>query len=129
MKPTLKVALAIVLNGRNVLICQRLAQSHLGGLWEFPGGKIEQNERPEQCALRELTEETGVEARIIEAWPIQEFEYPTRRVRLHPFICQFVRGESRPLACLNPTWVDIRQLRDHTFPPANDAMLSRLQSL
>jgi mutator protein MutT len=129
MKYEVAVALAIVIREQKVLICQRLASADLGGLWEFPGGKIEPNERPEQCALRELREETGAEAEITEAWGPIEFDYPELRVRLHPFLCRYLRGDVRAIECQQLAWVATADLEKYSFPPANDPLLRRLEQL
>jgi mutator protein MutT len=129
MKKEVDVALAIVLREHKVLICQRLAAADLGGLWEFPGGKIEPGEGAEQCALRELREETGIEAHILKEWGMIEFDYPEVRVRLHPFLCRCLGGDARAIACQQLAWVARADLKKYSFPPANDPLLRRLERL
>lgn len=129
MKKEVDVALAVVVRDRKVLICQRLATAELGGLWELPGGKVEPGEAPWACAVRELREETGVEGRVVEAWPVVEFEYPRARVRLHPFVCAYVGGEGRALGCQQLQWVKPEALEGYSFPPANAALMERLRAI
>src|SRR5205809_378239 len=77
-------AIAIVVRGQKVLICQRKADDTFGNLWEFPGGKQEDGETLEQCLARELREELAIEARPIARLPVVEHDYPQVLIRLHP---------------------------------------------
>jgi mutator protein MutT len=129
MNKMVSVGLAIVVRDRKVLICQRLATAAQGGLWEFPGGKIEPGEAPRACALRELKEETGINAEIVEDWPTITFDYPDARVKLHPFLCQHRSGEAQPIACQQLAWVTMEELKGYSFPQANDPLLRRLIEL
>lgn len=129
MKSTIEVALAIVLRRKQVLICQRLAEVHLAGFWEFPGGKILAGEPAAEAALRELREETAIEAAVSECWSMIEFEYPERRVRLHPFLCQYARGQEQALGCRRIVWADLADLDAYRFPEANAPLLRRLKRL
>lgn len=61
--------------------------------WEFPGGKINDGESPEECLKRELHEELGVEVSVGQSLPVTTHHYPSFSVTLHPFICKIVSGE------------------------------------
>ena len=90
----LLVACAIILDSQDkVIVCQRSASMHLPLKWEFPGGKIEENERPEECLIREIKEELNIDIRIIEQLGANDHHYEDKSVRLIPFICRYLNGE------------------------------------
>src|SRR5690242_13315334 len=93
-RKAVEVAVALVFSEdrQQLLICKRKADTVLGGYWEFPGGKCDPGESPAACACREVLEETGIEARSVKPLAIIEHDYPHARVRLHPFVCEWVRG-------------------------------------
>lgn len=120
------VAIAVVVQEKQVLICKRPAKAHLGGFWEFPGGKQEPGESIQQCVARELREELDIQTDILAALPIIEHDYPDRQVRLHPFLCAFKGGEPKPIGCEEVRWVSYTDLGQFTFPPANDVLIAQV---
>src|SRR5208282_2797321 len=94
-----EVSAALIFRGGKILITQRHAGAHLGGLWEFPGGKREPDETFEQCLTRELHEELGVETVVGPVWESVLHDYPEKRVHLQFHLCRLQRGEPRPLGC------------------------------
>jgi mutator protein MutT len=122
------VDIAIVTNGVYVLICRRRDDAPLGGFWEFPGGKREPGETSEVCVIREVYEEVGIEVRPTRPLDVIEHAYPDVCVRLHPHVCEHVAGDARAIECQEVRWVEPAALRDYRFPPANDALIERLQS-
>ena len=87
------VACAIIELGKKVLCTQRSASMSLPLKWEFPGGKIDEGESPEECLKRELIEELGIEVAIGRALPPITHHYPSFSVTLYPFICEIISGE------------------------------------
>ena len=85
--PHLRVACAIIEKDGLVLATQRSAAMSLPLKWEFPGGKIREGETPAACLRRELFEELGIDAPVIEALAPSTHRYPTFTVTLHPFRC------------------------------------------
>jgi mutator protein MutT len=121
------VAIAIVCNDvPQVIICRRKPNGHLGGFWEFPGGKVEPGETPVQSLVRELREELDIEVNPIIALATIEHEYPDRSVRLFPFICTQKSGDPKPLGCEQVVWVRPVALRNYLFPPANAQLIEEL---
>src|SRR5712691_8259245 len=94
------VAAGLIFRDGKLLITQRHADAHLGGLWEFPGGKREPNETFEQCLARELVEELGIEVAVREMVESLTHEYPEKTVHLRFFRCEWRKHEPRPLDCL-----------------------------
>lgn len=90
----LLVACAIILDSQNkVIVCQRSASMHLPLKWEFPGGKIEENETPEECLIREIKEELNIDILIIERLMANNHHYEDKSIRLISFICRHLNGE------------------------------------
>ena len=87
----IEVAAGLVFREGKLLITQRFFDSHLGGLWEFPGGKRECDETFPQCLQRELLEELGIEVTIGELVERIIHAYPEKTVSLHFFRCQWLR--------------------------------------
>ena len=116
----------MVFRGGKLLIAQRLAGSHLGGLWEFPGGKRQPGETWEECLARELIEELGASVKVGSVFEEVVHVYPEKTVRLRFFVCSWLSGEPRPLECANVAWVTREQLAHYEFPPADARLLERL---
>ena len=123
----IEVAAGLVFRGGRLLITQRHAGAHLGGLWEFPGGKREPRESFEQCLVRELREELGIEVDVGEEIESLTHAYPEKTVRLKFFHCRWKRNEPRLLDCLNLTWVTAEELDQYSFPAADARLLRRLE--
>lgn len=122
------VAAGLVFRQERLLITQRRAHDHLGGLWEFPGGKRRREESFERCLARELMEELGIE---VEVGPLLEeirHEYPEQRVRLRFHACRWLRYEPRPLGCQSLRWIVMDELSNHAFPAADARLLDKLRT-
>ena len=83
-------------NGR-FLACQRPFGKHLGGLWEFPGGKIDPGESPQSALIREISEELAIGIEVDRPLKAVVCNYGVKQIRLHPFRCRVVRGEPHPV--------------------------------
>src|SRR5262245_48676144 len=121
-----EVSIAIIHHCGRVLICQRRKNDSFGNLWEFPGGKIEPPETPEQCVRREIQQELGIQLQPIESFPMIEHTYPQVSVRLTPFLCCLVSGDPQPLASQRLEWVEPLLLRDYPFPAANRELIEQI---
>lgn len=124
----LDVAAALVFRAGKLLITQRPTDAHLGGLWEFPGGKREAGESFETCVLRELREELGMEVAVGELIESITHDYPDKTVHLKFFRCGWVRNEPEPLGCRALKWVTPDELASYEFPAADARLLHRLQT-
>jgi 8-oxo-dGTP diphosphatase len=108
------------------LITQRRKGSHLAGLWEFPGGKIESGETPAACLRRELAEELSAAFTVGELVETVRWEYPDRTVVLHFFDCRHESGAIVPREEQAMEWVEPARLATLDFPPADRELIERL---
>jgi mutator protein MutT len=122
------VAAALIFRDGKLLITRRRDDAHLGGLWEFPGGKREPDETFEQCLVRELREELGVKSSVGELFEEVTHTYPEKTVRLKFFICRLARGEPQPLGCAAVKWAGKSELDNHDFPAADARLLDKLRA-
>ena len=125
--PRIEVAAGLVFREGRLLITQRPPASHLGGLWEFPGGKRELNETFEDCLRRELLEELGVEVVVEELVASVAHDYPGKKVLLNFYRCAWLRHEPRSLGCHAFLWVRPSELAHYSFPDADTSLLETLQ--
>ena len=124
----IEVSAALIFHAGKLLITQRHAKSHLGGLWEFPGGKREAGETFEACLLREIREELGVDIVVGALFEEIHHAYPEKSVHLKFFTCQLLAGEPQPLDCAAVKWVTKAELPHFEFPAADAQLLEKLSS-
>ena len=127
------IGVGVVLNAAGeVLIDQRLEEGLLGGMWEFPGGKQEQDETIETCIARELQEELGIAVTVGEELITVDHAYSHKKLRFVVHLCDWEAGEPQPLASQQVRWVLPEDLVNYPFPAANariiEALLGRLAS-
>jgi 8-oxo-dGTP diphosphatase len=125
---TVDVAAGLVFRSRLLLITQRRPEDHLGGLWEFPGGKRNPGESFEDCLKRELMEELAIEVEIKELVESITHEYPGKTVHLKFFRCVWVRNEPKALGCADFAWVGKEQLGKYAFPEADKPVMEKLRN-
>jgi len=113
------VSAAIILKNGKVFIQKRPQGGLMGGLWEFPGGKLESGEPPEDGLLREIREELGVRVSISEKMMTIKHAYTQFRVTLHAYLCRLPKGRIRATQCDAWRWVAREDLESYTFPAAN----------
>jgi 8-oxo-dGTP diphosphatase len=124
----LEVAAGVVCDGKGlVLIAQRPAKAHQGGLWEFPGGKLEAGESVEDALVRELQEEIGIFVQSSEPLISLLHHYPDRTVRLHVREVLAFTGEAKGLEGQPIRWVAPGALDEYAFPDANHAIRTAVQ--
>jgi len=127
----LVVACALLDADNRVLIAQRPPGKAMAGLWEFPGGKVEPGETPEDAVIREIAEELGVNITKSCLAPLTftSFVYPEFHMLMPLYICR--RWEGTPVACEHSAlkWVRAKRLRDYPMPPADEPLISHLVDL
>ena len=123
---TVQVAAGIVMRAGRMLITRRKPGTHLGGLWEFPGGKREQDETLEDCLRRELHEELGIAISDLSPYQVVRHRYPEREVELHFFRCALAEGVPRNIGCEEFRWVTSGELAGYDFPTADRSIIQIL---
>jgi 8-oxo-dGTP diphosphatase len=127
----LVAACALIDADGRILLAQRPEGKSLAGLWEFPGGKVERGETPEETLVRELDEELGIATRIACLAPLTfaSHTYPTFHLLMPLYICR--RYEGIPVGREGQAikWVRPQALRDYPMPPADEPLIPFLQDL
>jgi len=132
MRPLLLVAAcALVDADKRVLIAKRPEGRSMAGLWEFPGGKIETGETPEDALIRELHEELSltVTKPCLAPLTFSSHDYPEFHILLALFICRRWEGTPVPREAQEIKWVRANRLREFPMPPADEPLISHLADL
>ncbi len=127
---SIKVVVALIINGPRILIARRKKGAHLAGFWEFPGGKPEVGESDEAALCREVKEETGLEIRIGELFNEITWPYPEKTVHLK-FYLAYPKNDPnlvKPLESTTVEWLHYSELSSREFPPANLEVLGKLMN-
>lgn len=127
MTDLVHVAVGVVQNAAGeYLISRRGAHQHQGNLWEFPGGKVEENENVQTALARELLEEVNICVKECAPLTVVEHAYPDKRVRLDVWEVTSFSGEAKGLEGQECRWVPRHQLEVYPFPAGNLPILERL---
>jgi 8-oxo-dGTP diphosphatase len=131
LKVVLVAACALVDVDGRVLIAQRPAGRPMAGLWEFPGGKIESGERPEQSLIRESKEELGIDVReeCLAPLTFASHPYPDFHLLMPLYVCRRWEGAVTPQEGQKLAWVRPNKLRDYEMPPADVPLIAHLATL
>ncbi|MGL5793593.1 MAG: 8-oxo-dGTP diphosphatase MutT [Waterburya sp.] len=123
-----QIGVAVISNQQQkILIDRRKATGEMGGLWEFPGGKIEAGETIEACIKREVKEELGIDILVGDRLTTITHNYQTFKVTLYVHDCQYLKGVPRPIECEELQWVTPAELNQYQFPLANAQIVNLLQ--
>lgn len=131
MKLLLVAAAALIDQDFRVLIAQRPQTKAMPGLWEFPGGKIEWDERPEQALIRELREELGIETEEACLAPLSfaSHAYPGFHLLMPLYVCRRWKGYATAREHQALRWVRPKELRTYPMPPADAPLIPALIDL
>jgi 8-oxo-dGTP diphosphatase len=130
-KLVLVVACALIDADGRVLIAQRPEGKSMAGLWEFPGGKVESAERPEETLIRELREELGIAVKedCLAPLTFASHTYPDFQLLMPLYVCRRWDGTVAPLERQTLAWVRPNKLRDYPMPAADIPLISHLTTL
>lgn len=129
-RPVVLVAAVTLIDadGR-VLLAQRPQGKPMAGLWEFPGGKVDDGETPEACLIRELKEELGIDvaASCLGPFTFASHAYEDFHLLMPLYLCRVWEGIARPLEGQSLKWVRPEALADHPMPPADEPLVAMLR--
>ncbi len=129
MYDTMKdVTAAIIIKDSKVLIAQRAPFDRMAGRWEFPGGKIEPGETPQQCLRREIMEELEVQVEVLDFFGESIFRYEHGTIRLLAYWCRWTSGEHRLKVHSRIEWVGRDELDHYEFAPADIPLVEKLKA-
>lgn len=124
----LQIAAGIIRNPQGeIFITQRSSDAHMANKWEFPGGKIESGESPEQALVRELQEEIGIHAQGYQLFETIEHQFPDRHISLWFYLVEQWEGEPWGKEGQPGRWVAQHELLADEFPPANALIIQKLK--
>ena len=123
-----QIGVAVITNSEGkILIDRRQSGGEMGGLWEFPGGKIEFGETVEECIRREIKEELNIEITVGDRLTTISHDYQNFKVTLYVHFCQHVSGDPQPIECDEIHWVSTSSMNQYQFPQANAQIINLLQ--
>jgi mutator protein MutT len=126
--PHKQIGVAVIWNQTGqILIDRRKVGGTMGGLWEFPGGKIEPGETVEACIVREIQEELAIKITVGTQLISIKHTYPTFHLTLTVHHCQHISGVPQPIESEEIQWVDVSDLSNYQFPAANIAIINALK--
>lgn len=127
----LVAACALIDTDGRILLAQRPEGKSLAGLWEFPGGKVESGETPEETLVRELEEELAIKTKIACLAPLTfaSHTYETFHLLMPLYVCRRYEGIPRGAEGQAIKWVKPQALRDYPMPPADEPLIPYLQDL
>jgi A/G-specific adenine glycosylase len=127
--PHKQIGVAVIWNEKHqILIDRRRQEGLLGGLWEFPGGKVEPGETVEACIQREIQEEIGIEIEVGDRLITIDHAYTHFRVTLNVHHCCYVSGEPKAIECDEVRWVTVDELDQYPFPKANVQIIEAIRT-
>lgn len=129
-QPVVLVAAVALLDADDrVLLAKRPPGKSMAGLWEFPGGKVEEGETPEAALVRELREELGIEACLecMQPFTFASHSYPDFHLLMPLFLCRRWEGVARPHEGQELKWVFATRLDEYPMPPADRPLIAMLQ--
>lgn len=124
-----EVTAAIILKDHRVLIAQRAPGENLAGKWEFPGGKNEPRETPQECLKREIREELEVDIEVSDFFGESIYAYHSGTIKLMAFWCKWISGEFTLKVHSHIAWVNRHELDLYDFAPADIPLVDKLKAV
>ncbi len=124
--PHHKIAVGIIWKENEILISKRHSNVMLGGLWEFPGGKIKKNETATNCVKREIKEELNVTVSVGKKIQTIKHAYTHFTIELTAYHCQYENGEPKTLDCADFKWIPTTEIASLPFPKANHKIFNKI---
>ena len=116
-------------NRKNEIFATQRGYGDWEGWWEIPGGKLEPNETPEQCIVREIREELATEVRAEKILDVIDYDYPTFHLTMHCILCSIVSGDLKLLEHESARWLTKETLRSVNWLPADQLILDKIEEI
>lgn len=129
---TVKVVAAVIcdsLNEKNRIFATARGYGEFKGQWEFPGGKIEAGETPQQALVREIKEELETDIKVGDLIDTIEYDYPTFHLSMDCFWCEVIKGELKLLEAESARWLTKESLYEVQWLPADITLISKIEKL
>jgi len=123
---TFVVTAALIPEDGRILVAQRRAGDSWGFRWEFPGGKLEEDESPDECLTRELREELGIQVQVKNLDQAVFKRYDTFNILLLAYVCTIKDGVPTAIGCKDVKWVGEEELKNLKMPPADEHVRAEL---
>ena len=124
-----EVTAAIILKENQVLVAQRAPGENLEGKWEFPGGKVEPGETPQDCLKREIREELDIEIEVLDFFDESIYTYESGKIKLLAFWCKWISGDITLKVHSQIVWASHYELDSFDFAPADIPLVEQLKSV
>ncbi|MFH2219030.1 MAG: A/G-specific adenine glycosylase [Pseudomonadota bacterium] len=125
--PEYHIAVGVVYKNGHVLITRRKSEGLLGGLWEFPGGKVRKDESAETACLREIKEEVNLSVEIASFLTRVKHAYTHFKVRVDVFCCKYIAGDVQLKGPVDYQWIELYEIEQYPFPKANHKFIPLLK--
>ena len=125
--PIVDVSIAVILKQDRFLIQKRPSTGHLAGMWEFPGGKIENGESPEKAVMRECLEELNINIKMVKKLKMVSHTYSHFKIKLNIFLCGIKSGRPKSMNQQPVKWITMDQIEKYPFPGANHKFFPELK--
>lgn len=122
-----EVTAAIITKDNLILIAQRGKNEKLSGMWEFPGGKIEARETPQQCLKREIQEELNIEIEVGKFFGESDYTYPNGEIKLLAYFAIIVKGDIKLSVHDEVKWISVNEFDNFEFAPADIPLVEKLK--
>ena len=126
--PEHHIAVGVIRKGNRVLITQRKPEGLLGGLWEFPGGKLKEGETAEETCIREIKEEVNLNVEVTDFVTTVRHAYSHFKIVMDVFECEYISGRVKRRGSADHRWVTFDQLKSFPFPKANNKFIPLLRN-
>ena len=122
------VSVAVLFHRGEVLLTRRMEGAHLAGLWEFPGGKVEEGEDPEDALIREVREECGVQIAVEDIFDVTFHRYESKDVLLLFYRCRLVSGQIQHLGVADHVFCAPSGIRAYPLPPPDARVVAKIEA-
>ena len=124
-----EVTAAIILRDKAILIAQRAQGQNLATKWEFPGGKVESGETPQQCLKREIKEELNLDIEVLDFFAESIYTYDRGTIKLMSFWCKWLSGDMTLNVHSRVEWVNLHELDLYDYSPADIPFVEKLKTI